>query len=230
MTLDETEIQNFACSLYFSKQNQAYVTNFSMPVFRFRTILPVIAWVYMLMSCQKESGDSNNNNNQKPKLGTTWIYRFHTYYSNGGLATSGTITYKAKSEETINGEKWLKITDVAADTTVYLLKEKTDGLYQYTNNNAYLFCKNPAVLNETYTTYNRGFVEDFKVLGINENLPTDIGDVVVNYYEGSKEGNLIDQIWYNTNAWIVRHQVYRKFPMGTDYYKQSALFLQEITY
>lgn len=163
-------------------------------------------------------------------MGTTWTYRYYTFYENGGLATTGTITYKAKIEETIGGENWLRINDLGPDTTVYLMKEKAGGLYQYTNNNSYLLCKNPASLNETYNTFNKGSAEDFQVLGVNFTLPTDIGDVVANYYEGTKNGNLIDQIWYNANAWIVRHQVFRKFPMGTVYYKYSAMFLQQIIY
>ncbi len=187
--------------------------------------------VITLVSCQKESGNNNNNNtNQKPKVGTTWTYRYYTYYQNGGLATSATIRYKASSEETLGGEKWLKIIEMGPDTTVYYLKEKTGGLYQYANNASNLFCKNPASLNETYTSFNAGSSEDFTVLGVNQVLPTDIGDVPANYYEGRKSGDLIDQVWFNANAWILRHQVYKKFPMGVDFFKYKALFLQEIVY
>ena len=115
------------------------------------------------------------------------------------------------------------------DTTVYLLREKSDGLYQYANNDANLFCKNPASLNETYTSYNRDSMEVFQVLGAGIDLPTNIGDIKVNFYEGRRSGNLIDEIWFNANAWIVRHQFYRKPPLGS-YYKYSALFIRDITY
>ncbi len=195
-----------------------------------QTILFAITGAILLSSCKKDNNGGAPPAPQKPKVGTTWTYRYYTFYENGGLATTGTITYKAKIEETIGGENWLRINDLGPDTTVYLMKEKAGGLYQYTNNNSYLLCKNPASLNETYNTFNKGSAEDFQVLGVNFTLPTDIGDVVANYYEGTKNGNLIDQIWYNANAWIVRHQVFRKFPMGTVYYKYSAMFLQQIIY
>lgn len=193
--------------------------------------VPVILAI-LLVSCQKESGGNGNGNNtgQKPKVGTTWTYRYYTYYQNGGLATSAIIRYKASSEETLGGEKWLKIIEMGPDTTVYFLKEKTGGLYQYANNASNLFCKNPASLNETYTSFNAGSSEDFTVLGVNQVLPTDIGDVPANYYEGRKSGDLIDQFWFNANAWILRHQAYRKLPMGADFFKYKALFLQAIEY
>lgn len=183
-----------------------------------------------LASCQKEAGGGNNNtNNQKPKVGTTWIYRYYTYYVNGGLATSGTMTHKAKNVETIGGETWLNVVDIATDTTVYKLREKSDGLHQYTNSNSYLFCKNPATLNETYSTYNKGVPEDFTVKKVRDSLDTDIGKVLTNYYEGFVGGEIKDEIWFNANAWIVRHQTYRKPPLGTNY-RYTALFLQSITY
>jgi hypothetical protein len=193
----------------------------------FRNLLLAGAVMAGIVSCKKDPDPGTNN--QKPKVGTTWTYIYYTYYNNGGLATSGIVTHKAVSEEMLGGEAWLKIKDVAADTVVYWLKEKTGGLYQYTNNSSYILCKSPATLNDTYTTFNKGSAEDFVVKDVNLTLPTNIGDVVVNYYEGSKNGELLDQIWYNSNAWIVRHQVYRKPPLGVNY-KYSALFIQSITY
>lgn len=91
------------------------------------------------------------------------------------MATSQVITHKAKSEENIGGEKWLKIADVGADTTVYFLNTKAGGLYQYTNNNSYLLCKHPAVVNDTYNTFNNGSAEGFTVKTANDTLPTGIG-------------------------------------------------------
>lgn len=167
---------------------------------------------------------------EKPKVGTTWTYTYYTYYTNGGIATSGTMTHKAVNEVTLGGETWLTIKDVAADTVVYYLKEKTGGLYQYTDNNSHLFLKSPATLNESYTTRNRNTVMQYTVKGVNSSLPTNIGDVIVNFYEGYIGVDLIEEIWFNANAWIVRHQVYRKHPLGLNFYKYSALFIQDIDY
>ncbi|MGQ0739260.1 MAG: hypothetical protein ACT4OJ_09395 [Bacteroidota bacterium] len=183
-----------------------------------------------LLSCQKENEGDGTAAGLKPKVGTTWTYSYYTYYSYGGVATTKTVTWKAISEETLGGEKWLKINELGVDTTVYLLREKSDGLYQYINNSANLFCKNPTSPNDTYTSYHRDSVYFFKVSGAGITLPTNIGDIKVNFYEGRKSVNLIDEIWFNANAWIVRHQFYRKAPLATDYYKYSALFIRDITY
>ena len=201
---------------------------FSIPFF-----LIIAAW--FLVSCQKELDGSSNGVivvvDQKPRVGTIWTYRYYTYYSYGALATTKVILHKARNEEVIGGEKWLNVIDVDFDTTVYLLNVKTGGLYQYTNNNSYLLCKDPAVLNETYNTFNSGATEDFTVKGVNDTLPTGVGDVPANYYEGVKTGYLIDLVWYNKNAWIVRrYQYVKKPPPSTLYYRYSTMFIDNIVY
>ncbi len=194
----------------------------------------LITGAFSLMSCQKELDGLNGGGgviNQKPKLGTTWTYRYYTYNIDGSLHTTEIVTHKAKSEETINGEKWLRIVDVAADTLIYLLNEKTGGLYQYTNSNSYLLCKFPAMLNDTYSTYNEGTPEDFIVKGVNDTLPTGIGNIPVNYYEGFKGPQIIDLIWYNEYAWIVRKIQYRnRSRLIPFFYKYYVFYLDNIVY
>ena len=195
--------------------------------------------VISINACQKEINNTSNGGGivttaQKPKLGTRWTYRYYTYYGygSGGLATSAIIELKAKSEDVLNGEKWLNIVDMATDTTVFLLNEKTGGLYQYTNSKSYLFCKDPAVVNDTYNTFNNGGPENFVVKNVKDTLITGIGNIPTNYYEGSKDGYIVDQVWYNENAWIVKKQVYHLYtPLGAiNYYRYSTLFLDKIVY
>ncbi len=198
----------------------------------FFTLLIVVS---AIVSCQKEidglTDGAINPADQKPKVGTIWTYRFYTYYSYGPLATSKIIYYKAKSEETIGGEKWLKIVDMDADTTAYFLNTKTDVLYQYTNNNPYLLCKYPAALNDTYNSYNDGSAETFTVKGVNDTLATGIGDIPLNYYEGVKTGYIIDLIWYNKNAWIVwETRYFKSIDPPLRYYLYSKMFLDNIVY
>lgn len=189
-----------------------------------------------MISCQKEldgltGGTTVIPADQKPRVGTIWSYRFYTYYSYGGIATSKNLIYKAKTEETIAGEKWLRIIDMANDTTVYLLNTKAAGLYQYTNNNAYLLCKYPATLGETYTTFNEGATEIFTVKGVNDSLATGIGVVPLHYYEGVKGGDIIDLLWYNNNAWIIwKYQYYKGPPPANRYYLYSKMFIDNIVY
>lgn len=202
-------------------------------------------WLYFLilifgaitiLSCQKELDGLTedgiiNPANQVPKVGTIWTYRYTTYQVLGSVISAKVIYHKAKSEETLGGEKWLKIVDVDMDTTVYFLNVKTAGLYQYTNNNSFLFCKYPAALNDTYNTFNDGSTEDFTVKGVNDTLPTGIGDLPANYYEGVKGGYLIDRIWYNKNAWIVHRVIWRKKPdPSVAYYRFSTMYIDNIVY
>lgn len=192
---------------------------------------------FTIISCQKEIDGSLDGTitpvtaNQKPKVGTIWTYRFNTYYSYGGVATSQILTYKAKNEETIGAEKWLRIVDIANDTTVYLLNTKAGGLYQYTNSNSYLLCKYPAAVNDTYNTFNDGAVEDFTVRAVNDSLATGIGIVPLNYYEGVKMGDIIDLLWYNNNAWIIwKYQYIKSPPPANRYYLYSKMFIDNIVY
>lgn len=188
------------------------------------------------LSCQKElDGLSEdgviNPADQLPKVGTIWTYRYTTYQVLGSVISAKVIYHKAKSEETLGGEKWLKIVDVDMDTVVYYLNVKAAGLYQYTNNNSFLFCKSPAALNDTYNTFNDGSTEDFTVKGVNDTLPTGIGDIPANYYEGVKGGYLIDRIWYNKNAWIAHRVIWRKKPdPSVAYYRFSTMYIDNIVY
>ena len=200
---------------------------------RYIFLLFLIAVIFC--SCQKELDWDNTNSSiipvLKPKVGTVWMYHYYTYRSyDGGIATLGTLKYKAENDTIIAGEKWLNIIDIGPDTTVYLLQEKIGGLYQYTSNSTYLLCKYPAAINDTYNSFNFGSPEVFIVKGVKDTLQTGIGDVPVNFYEGSKAGIIKEWIWYHENAWIVRHYVFRKYPLGTVIYKYSGIFLQNIVY
>ena len=207
-----------------------------MSKFKTYIIIVLIANCFLISSCQKELdgevlGISGPPVVLKPKVGTEWTYLYYTYLAlNGGIHTSATIKYRVKEEKVIAGEKWLNIVETGVDTTVYLLQEKADGLYQYINNAPYVLCKKPAVLNTSYSTFNRGAAEDFTVKGVQDSLATNIGYIPVNLYEGTKAGILTDQIWYHENAWIVRHYEFRKPPLGTVPYRYSAYFLMYIIY
>lgn len=191
--------------------------------------------LFLAGSCQKEIDGTTESVvlpvSQKPKLGTLWSYIYTTYYATGGVQASKTLNLKAKTQETLGGEQWLNIVDVDTDTTVYRLNTKAGGLYQYTNSSSYLLCKYPAALNDSYTSFNDGGPEDFVVKGVNDSLPSGIGSVPVNYYEGTKSGFLIDLIWYNDNAWIVRKITYLRKPApSTAYYRYSTMYIASIVY
>ncbi len=132
----------------------------------------------------------------------------------------------------LGGEKWLKIVDVETDTTVYFLNTKTDGLYQYTNNAAYLLCKYPATVNDTYASFNGGSAENFTVRGVNDTISTGLGNIPSNKYEGVKAaGYIIDILWYNKNAWIVRKYQYKYLPPPLfAYYLSNFMFIDDIVY
>ncbi len=201
-----------------------------MRIKTFFTLVFFLLAIVVITSCQKESTPTPIPAT-KPKIGTQWTYRYLTYYPAGGLANNITLVMRIKGEVTLGGETWFNVVNNATDTTMFYLKEKTGGLYQYANSSSNLFCKYPAVLNETYSSFNAGGMEDFTVKGVNDLLATGIGDVLTNHYEGVKGGLLIDKIWYNNNAWIVRHEVYRLIPPPSNtYYRYSNLFLDAIIY
>lgn len=194
----------------------------------------VIIGATLLTSCQKEIDGAVNGVivpvEKKPKLGTTWKYVYTRYYSSGPAIFSYFVTYKAVSEEEYGGEKWLNLVDSATNITVFLLNVKADGLYQYTNNNAYILCKYPAAINETYNTYNGG-PEDFTVKGVNDSIPTGINGLKVNFYEGVIGGDIIDRIWYNDNVWIARKYLFKRQVLSPFiYYRYETWVLQKITY
>jgi hypothetical protein len=186
-----------------------------------------------IISCKKDDEGVLIPVDQKPKVGTIWTYYYNWYNSIGGMNQSKIVHHKAKSEETFGGEKWLKIVDVETDTTVYFLNTKTDGLYQYTNSNPYLLCKYPAVVNDTYTSFNDGSSEFFTVRSVNDSLATGIGNIPLSKYEGVKNGDIIDLIWYNKNAWIVWKYQYKRVttpPPVNVYYLYSRMFIDNIVY
>ena len=191
-----------------------------------------------IMSCQKEVNGLTDGTttitpaDQKPKVGTIWTYQYYWFYGPGQPTHAKIVTYKAQSEEILGGEKWLKIVDMETDTVVYFLNTKVDGLYQFTNNGPNLLCKYPAVVNDTYTTFNGGSTEFFTVRGINDTIPTGIGDIPLSKYEGVKTAYIIDLLWYNKNAWIVWNYKYKLVPVSPSpiYYLYSKMFIESIVY
>lgn len=206
-----------------------------MNPFLFYRIFILLLSLAVFVSCQKDIDGTNNAviipAAQKPKVGTSWVYFYTTYYAYGAVRSVQKLTYKAKNEETLGGEKWLHIVDVATDTTVYYLNVKAGGLYQYTNNSSYLLCKYPAAINDTYNTFNDGMIEDFTVRAVNDTIPTGIGNIATHYYEGVKNGFIIDFIRYNNNAWIVYEIIWRKLPPpSSTYYRYSTMYIDTILY
>ncbi|HEX2684102.1 MAG TPA: hypothetical protein VHL77_09230 [Ferruginibacter sp.] len=193
---------------------------------------------FTLISCQKEvdgtivDGGGVVPANQFPKVGTIWTYRYEWYNVPGGATNNKVIHHKATKDTTLGGETYLKIIDVEADTTVYYLRTKTDGLYQYTNNNAYLLCKYPASVGDSYSSFNGGSAESFAVLGMDETTPTGIGDIKLSKYEGVKSAYVIDIFWYNKNAWITWKFQYNLLYVSPSYvyFLKSRLYIDNIVY
>lgn len=211
----------------FTKKHKTFLT--------FSIVL--IMGATLFVSCQKEvdgsitggAGTVTPPNSRKPGLGTIWTYRYYVYYPTGQIQSSSNLVYKAVSEVTFGGESWLNIVDTMTQTTVYLLKMKNDGLYQFANNNAYLFLKDPAVLNDTYASYHDGDHEIFTVKGIKDTLPTLLGNIPLNYYEGKRGADIIHDIWYNPNYWMFQQFTYYR-NLSNVYYRRYAMILTQIQY
>ncbi len=204
-----------------------------------RSVFFLFLFAVLISSCQKEIDGTItfpggvDPATLKPKVGTTWTYRMYTYHQDGTLYQTLSMTHRAKNEETLGGEKWLNIIDVDADTTVYYLQVKADGLYQYANNAPQLFLKDPAQVGDNYNTYNTGVSEQFFVRRVKDTLPTGIGDVLANYYEGYRYNPYLirDEIWYNKNAWVLRRTEYQtRNTRFFFWYKYRVFYLDNIVY
>jgi hypothetical protein len=196
----------------------------------FTTLLLASAGLSLIVSCSKEGNNTPNPNNQKPRVGSKWVYRFTTYHAGGGVNTQVNVTYRATSMETLGGESWLKIVDSASGNLLFYLKEKSDGLYHYINNNAYLLCKNPAAVNDTYNGYSGTVTTDYTVTSINQMLAFGVlGNLSVNHYTGMSGGETVDQVWYNSRVWVAQRFMYTKPPLGS-YYRNASLIIQDFIY
>ncbi len=184
-------------------------------------------------SCQKEVDGTllpgfTPPGDQKPKLGTKWVYQYFSYYTSGALRESYKKTYTASLQETFGGKNFLRITDTTG-AIIYYLADSSGCLNQYTNSNSYLFFKYPGTTGDTYSTYNAGGPESFSVKTLEDSVVTGLGNIAATYYEGYVGTMLTDKFWYNDKQWIIQQYLYKKPPLGAPY-KYSWLILQKITY
>jgi hypothetical protein len=92
-----------------------------------------------------------------------------------------------------------------------------------------------AVINDTYTTFNTGTVEDFTVREVDITTATGLGDIPLSKYEGVKPGypNIIDVIWYNKNSWVTWKKLYKLVPVAPNppvYFMYSRMLIENIVY
>jgi hypothetical protein len=194
-----------------------------------------------LTSCQKEvDGSMADGTNppvqQKPRVGTTWTYRYYIYHVNGGIFKQSVLKFRATEEEIINGEKFFKIKDIDADSLIGYFAERTGGLYHYTNNTSQLLFKDTIGMTfGNYPAYFEGMALDMRIKNIGDTIQTFVGDVPANYYEGWSNWFMGDKIyymiWYNKYNWILRETKYIVFgnQPGT-YYKYASYELLSIVY
>lgn len=181
---------------------------------------------FILFACKKETVEQIPTS---PRLGTTWTYIYKTFDGGGTILTTSTVKYKATSELTLAGEKWLKITD-SVNNTLFILRQKADGLYQFLNDTARLLCKFPATVNDEYTSFNNGSPENFKVTNVNMDLYVPKGNIVVNRYEGMKDGHMEDIFWYNKDIWLAKMEKYAANIIVTTYHRDKRWELSAIDY
>jgi len=172
-----------------------------------RNIIALFFLSALVISCKK-STDTTPVAITKPRVGTAWTYQLDTYGAGATTFTSSNVVLKVSNEQTIGADTWLNVTD-STGATIYLFKQKIDGLYHYANSTANLLCKDPTAVGEIYTAFHNGASTTFTVKETNITIGgSPFPDFVVNHYEGLQAGLLKDMIWYNTDAWIVRKETY----------------------
>ncbi len=165
-----------------------------------------ILFVMTMLSCKKTPDTVAPVT--KPRVGTTWTYQLDTYGSGATNFISSNVVLKVSGEQTVGGDTWLNVTD-SSNTTLYLFKQKADGLYHYANNTSNLLCKDPAGIGEVYSSFHNGASTNFTVKEKGITIGgSPFPDFLVNRYEGLQNTILKDMIWYNTDAWIVRKETY----------------------
>ncbi|MBI3138339.1 MAG: hypothetical protein HYZ15_07125 [Sphingobacteriales bacterium] len=173
---------------------------------RYRKLFILLMFPLLLffVSCKK---DKQPDAPTSPRVGTSWTYTYKTFNASGTLSTTSSIRYRAISEETLAGEKWLKLVD-SVNNPVFLLRVRANGLNQYANNAAQLLCKDPASVNDAYTSYNEGSDEDFTVTHVNLQLDLPYFNAIVTRYTGQRAGQTDDILWYNKNLWLAKMEKY----------------------
>jgi hypothetical protein len=195
-----------------------------------RNLLLSALLLLILASCQKEIAFSTTPVvTYQPQLGTRWTYRSYTYNLSGSLNSTVDEFYRISSIDTLGGEPWFNVTDSDANT-VFHLKVRPDGLYQYTNNSSNLLCKDSAALGDSYTTYNNGGPEVFTVSGLKDTV--DVGAVAVSttFYTGVKNSYTVDYILYNKAYWFLEKDIRRFNPFTGTMVNVSKLELLAIAY
>ena len=89
--------------------------------------------IFSFASCKKDKPAPGNNNGYDPnkpsfKAGTTWIYRYTSYQSNGTITAEDDISFTIAKDTSINGSKYF------VTTSNYYFSNKADGYYEYDRN------------------------------------------------------------------------------------------------
>lgn len=191
-----------------------------------RKFLVLFVIPVLFFHCKKENPAEPAK--KQPKQGTLWTYNLKKYNAGGGLLSTTQVTYKISSEQTIGSEKWFVVTALAGDT-VWILKQKSDGLYQYQFVTGQLLCKDPAFANDSYVTQNDGNTETFLIKAKDYPYTAPFGELLVYNYEGKAGSVLRDVIWYNSEVWFARKDVYRTSLGGVNHI-DSRLEIVDISY
>jgi hypothetical protein len=92
-----------------------------------------ILLILSITSCKKNKPEQGNNSGYDPtkpsfKVGTTWIYHYTTYQSNGTITSEDDISFTVAKDTLISGSKYF----VTSDN--YYFSNKADGYYEYDRN------------------------------------------------------------------------------------------------
>jgi hypothetical protein len=187
-----------------------------------RHLIVFFSLITILSACHKGNTDVQPT---KPGLGTTFTYIHRTFKVDGSVYTKDTVTYRVTELQTIGSDSWLVLRDTAQHL-VWTLLQKSDGLYQYSNNQASLLCKDPTTVGDTYSSAG---TTTFVTVTVSGQLGVPYGVQTVNYYEGKVGANIMDKIWYNSKVFFARRDIYSLNLVGI-YYLNERFELYSIKY
>ncbi len=189
----------------------------------------IIAFIAAIFgSCNKDNDPDPPPSSNDPKTGSKWSYKL-TIFNEAGTATGTTNLNLTGTEITVNGSKWIALTDQTTGQAILALQKRSDGWWYLpspgSNLISSLWFKHPANVNDTYP-YVYGTC---KVLNVNTSVTVPAGIYNGCYFvQGDDTNSKEDEFWFTTTGPVlVRFDTYDQKVAGpaNNVYRNQSLEL-----
>lgn len=197
-----------------------------------RIFFASVLFSVIIFSCKKNEEPNPPASSTDPKTGSKWTYKA-TNYNEAGTVTSTSNVNFTGTEITVNGNKWIALTEQISGVPLIALQKRTEGWWYLpspvSNLVSSLWFKYPATVNETYA-YVYGTC---KVLNINTSVTVPAGTYNGCYFvQGDDTNSKEDEFWFTTTGPVlVRFDTYDEKAAGpaSNVYRKQSLELVSYT-